>query len=215
MKWPVIAATLTLFLVGGCIPSEAGEETSQGQLVMNRPDGVLLSQQHANLVTRWVGPMDHGAAVQADRISFRIWEARLTGGNPQLQSHPVGFVWHRAWVGTSNSPVLQNPTFLQVDGKYTPNGCHGRTISSVNSDSTTCLPLTQAPQVVQLGGRAEHITVSGHHVTFADGLDGSAKPCSVDLLQIAPDANRPITSRTDAANSMYWLIPTCGDPDSI
>jgi hypothetical protein len=211
MKWTTLAAILTLPLVGGCIPSHAGEETSQGQLVMNRTDGVMLNQQHANLVTRWRGPMDHGAAVQADLISFRLWDARLTGSTPQLQSLPVDFIWRRGWLGTGHSPELQNPTFLRVGGKYVPNPCYRRTIASVDSDGATCLPLTNAPQLVQLGGRAEHISVSGHHVTFADGLDGTAKPCSLNLRQIAPDAPRPISSSTDATNSMSWLSERFGE----
>lgn len=197
-----IAAVVALAVAGCGNAQGAGEETNQGQLVVNRPGGVLVSQERVNLVSRWRAPMDHGGLVQADRISFRLWEARQVGGSLQLQNHPVNFVWHRGWFGTGDSPELQNPNFLVVNGKYIPNGCFRGTISVVESDRTHCLASTKAPQVVQLGGRAEHVAVSGHHVTFGNGLDGNSKACTLDLLKIAPDADRPITSNYNAANYM-------------
>lgn len=210
MKSPFTVASVTL-LLGGCIPSQAGEETSQGQLVSNRPDGVLLNQQHSKLVTRWRGPMDHGGGVQDDHIDFRVWEARLTGESQKLESHPVRFVWRRGWFGTGTAPELRNPIFMRVGGKYIPNGCFDGTISSVSSNGTTCLPASKGPQVVQLGGRSENIPVSGHYVTFADGLDGNLEPCTLDLRQIAPSADIPITGNINDANYIPWDSANFGD----
>jgi hypothetical protein len=204
MNWVPISLTLVLFALSGCIPSPAGEETNQGQLVVNRPDGVLVSQQHAKLVTRWRGPMDHGASVQADQINFRLWEAKLLGTELKLRSNPVDFVWNRGWMGTGDLPELQNPSFLTVNGRYVPNGCYRGTIAGLDSDGTRCLESTKAPQVVQLGGRSERVVVSGHKLIFGNGLGGNAKPCAVDLLKIATDADQPITSRKNAANYKGW-----------
>lgn len=197
-----------MLMVGGCIPLPAGEETGQGQ-VQNRPDGVLIAQQQIDLVTRWRPPMDHGGTVQADRIAFRLWEARFEGETAMVRSHPVAFVWQRGTMGSGDGDALRDPAFVRVGGRYLPNSCSGATLSSfgatlssVDANGTICLPADAAPQIRQIGGRVERVQLSGTRVTFADGLDGHVRPCTLDLRQIAPNAAQPFTDSIYAANSM-------------
>ncbi len=199
------AAALLLMLAPACVPSPAGEETNQGQIVQNRVDGFLLHQQHVQLVNRFRPPMDHGSGVQADRISFRLWQARFDGDDARLSTHPVDFVWHRGWFGIGDEDVLQNPAFLALGNQFVVNGCRDGGMREATLHGTRCIAPTETPRLVQIGGRMEQLTLAGTRLTFAAGLDGRRRPCTLDLRQIATET-APIVS-SDPRFVVSYLPP--------
>lgn len=193
----LIAVTGAL-LLSAC-GSPRGEEVSQGQIVQNRPDGLRFNQQHAQLVSRWRGPMDHGAGVQASRIDFRVWDLSFSGENASLRQSPVTYVFERAWLGGGNGP--QNPSFLTIAGQHIPNGCASMARADVSG--ILCQQPTDAPLISQIGGRSENVTVERGQLIFGDGLDGRTARCAVRLPDSGPDVSQPMpVPPPGAANSM-------------
>lgn len=180
-----------------------GEETSLGQIVQNRPDGLRFNQQHAQLVSRWRGPMDHGPGVQASRIDFRVWDLRFAqndapGGNATLRQSPVAYSFERNWLGSGNGP--QNPAFLTIGGRNIPTDCFSHDIARADRSGTMCAQPTDTPAISQTGGRFENLTVSRGQLVFGDGLGGRNTRCAVNLQQGGPDISQPMPVPLSAAN---------------
>ncbi|MEQ1688731.1 MAG: hypothetical protein ABL874_09165, partial [Sphingopyxis sp.] len=202
----------SLFLMmAACSGAPAGDETSLGPVVQNRPDGVRFSQQHATLVTRWRPPMDHGGETAVDRMTYRVWDVAFVGEHASAAAHPVAYVWQRGWMGMGgDSTDVMDPPFLRSGGQFVPDRCMGGTIATVEADGTTCVPTSAAPQVQQIGGRVERLTLEGTRITFADGLDGQLRPCTLDLASIAADAAQPISVRHSAASVTIGSVASLG-----
>lgn len=194
---------LLVVALSGCGGAPAGDYVEQGRPVQNRADGVLFNQQHVDVVTRWRPPMDHGGTEQADRIAYRLWQLRFDADDVTATTLQVSHVWQRGWMGIGSDPErLQDPSFLRVGTRYVPNGCSGAALADVDSSGTTCQAANATPQVQQIGGRRENLVVTGTTIRFADGLDGRPAPCTLDLKQIAADADQPLTVSISAGNAM-------------
>ena len=167
------------------------------------PDGIRFNLQHATYSARMRLPMDHGGGIGVDEVKFRLWDVRFDGDRAVGQPHTVPHIWRGSWQGIADDPhQLLNPSFLMVDGHPIANGCAGQTLATVSAHGTTCLDATAAPQIRQIGGRIERVTLSGTRLTFADGLDGRSQPCTLDLASIAKNAARPLRVDRFAANGL-------------
>ncbi len=149
----------------------------------NGLDGLTVSAQRTDLVTRYRPPMDHGSDVEADGIVYRTWRVDPFAGSGNLEELTGIADWRKDRDGGDTPGGI-----IATGGRYRLLMCGAGFGYTLTDKAINCAGEDIWPKIDLLGSRFAAFRQNGTVLEY----DIGSKTCQLDLKSIDADAAEPI-----------------------